>query len=256
MSNREQQIRELRTDVDILTRRIQTLSARVALLEQGKTPAAELPPLEEPLRRAEPEMQLAYGCCGQPTVYLFPEKTDKRREKLVRLLRKQGVKRIYTACPNCTLQLREIPGFEIIPVWPVLAAHIRPEDITSPHGSYIWHDPCPTRNDPAQQEAVRKLLELTGADVCQPTHTGSNTLCCGNFRMLHITNPEASAAMRQKRLTELPEDRIIASSCDGCLAAFRSEGRQTQHLLELLLGKSQQRSWGNRIRTTVSSDAK
>ena len=55
MRNREQQIRELRTEVDILTRRIQTLSARVALLEQGKTPAAELPPLEEPLRRAEPE---------------------------------------------------------------------------------------------------------------------------------------------------------------------------------------------------------
>ena len=30
------------------------------------------------LRRAEPDIQLACGCCGQPTVYLFPEKTEKR----------------------------------------------------------------------------------------------------------------------------------------------------------------------------------
>ena len=28
----------------------------------------------EILRRAEPEIQMACGCCGQPTVYLFPEK--------------------------------------------------------------------------------------------------------------------------------------------------------------------------------------
>ena len=29
------------------------------------------------LRRAEPEIALACGCCGQPTVYLFPEKAER-----------------------------------------------------------------------------------------------------------------------------------------------------------------------------------
>ena len=53
------------------------------------------------LRRAEPEIELATGCCGQPTVYLFPEKAGKRKDKQLNLLKKQGVKRIYTACPNC-----------------------------------------------------------------------------------------------------------------------------------------------------------
>ena len=38
------------------------------------------------LRRAEPDIQLACGCCGQPTVYLFPEKTEKRKQKLVSML--------------------------------------------------------------------------------------------------------------------------------------------------------------------------
>ena len=205
----------------------------------------------EVLRRAEPEIQLACGCCGQPTVYLFPEKTEKRRTKLVRLLKKQGIKRIYTACPNCTLQLRELEGFEIIPVWPVLAEHIRPEDISTPDGSFIWHDPCPTRKEPEQQEAARKLLGVCNCDCTEPEHTGCRTTCCGNFHMMAATDPEKSAKMRRKRLEEFPEDRTVASNCEGCLGAFRSEGRNTVHLLELLFGISESRGWGNRIKTTL-----
>ena len=45
----------------------------------------------EILRRAEPEIKLATGCCGQPTVYLFPEKAEERQNKLLNLLKKQGV---------------------------------------------------------------------------------------------------------------------------------------------------------------------
>ena len=203
------------------------------------------------LRRAEPEIRMACGCCGQPTVYLFPEKAGKRREKLVRLLKKQGVKRIYTACPNCSLQLGELEEFEILPVWPVLAAYMRPEDVVTPEGSFIWHDPCPTRNAPEQQEAARKLLTLCGCDCAQPEHTGCRTNCCGNFHMLAATDPEKSRKMRLKRLEEFPPERAIASSCEGCLGAFRGEGRVTVHLLELLFGRSKSRGWGNRIRTTM-----
>lgn len=163
----------------------------------------------EILRRAEPEIALACGCCGQPTVYLFQEKTEKRRAKLVKQLRKQGVKRIYTACPNCTLQLRALEGFEIIPIWPVLAAHIRPEDITTPGGSFIWHDPCPTRKEPEQQKAARDLLRSCGCDCTEPEHTGCRTNCCGNFHMLAATDPEKSKKMRLKRLEEFPDRKSV-----------------------------------------------
>ena len=205
----------------------------------------------EILRRAEPEIRMACGCCGQPTVYLFPEKADSRRGKLVRMLRKQGVKRIYTACPNCTLQLRELGDFEIIPVWPVLAEHIRPEDISISQGGFIWHDPCPTRTEPEQQAAARKLLKVSGCDCTEPEHTGCKTQCCGNFHMLAATDPEKSRKMRLKRLEEFPEDRTIVSNCEGCLGAFRGEDRTTIHLLELLFGKSKARGWANRIKTTL-----
>lgn len=205
------------------------------------------------LRRAEPDMQLACGCCGQPTVYLFPERAEKRRAKLVRLLEKQGVKRIYTACPNCTVQLRELEGFEILPVWPVLAEYLRPEDLSVPEGSFIWHDPCPTRKEPEQQSASRKLLKVSGCDCTEPAHTGCSTQCCGNFHMLAATDPQKSAAMRRNRLKEFPEERTIVSSCEGCLGAFRGEGRRTVHLLELLFGRSAARGWMNRIKTTLKA---
>ena len=205
----------------------------------------------EILRRAEPDIAMACSCCGQPTAYLFPKQAESRRNKLVTQLKKQGVQRIYTACPNCTLQLRELDGFEILPIWPVLAKHMTAADVTTPDGKFIWHDPCPTRNDPAQQEAARQLLHLCGCDCCQPEHTGCKTQCCGNFHMLAATDPEKSRKMRLKRLEEFPEDRIIASSCEGCLGAFRGEGRNTLHLLELLFGKSNARGWGNRFKTTL-----
>ena len=205
----------------------------------------------EILRRAEPEIALACGCCGQPTVYLFPEKVEKRRKKLISLLRKRGVKRIYTACPNCTLQFKDIKEFEILPIWPVLAAHIRPADIVSTAETLIWHDPCPTRHDPAQQNASRQLLNICGCDCIEPEHTGCHTRCCGNFHMLASTDPEKSAKLRHSRLKEFPEERTIVSSCEGCLGAFRGEGRKTVHLLELLFGKSTARGWANRIKTTL-----
>lgn len=203
------------------------------------------------LRRAEPGIELACGCCGQPTVYLFPEKAEARRKKLVERLGKQGICRIYTACPNCTLQLRELEGFEIIPIWPVLVEYITPADIAAPEGKFVWHDPCPTRNEPAQQEAARKLLGKCGCDCCQPECTGCKTRCCGNFHMLAVTDPEKSAMMRKKRLSDFPEDRTIASSCEGCLGAFRGEKRDTCHLLELLFGRSKARGWANRFKTTL-----
>ena len=207
----------------------------------------------EILRRTEPGIRLAAGCCGQPTVYLFPEKAAQRKEKLLKKLKKQGIRRIYTACPNCTLQLKELGDFEIIPIWSVLAECVEKADVEAPQGSFIWHDPCPTRNDPAQQEGARKLLAISGCDYVEPEHTGSKTLCCGNFHMMRATAPEKSALMRGRRLEELDSARIILSSCEGCLDAFRSEGRETCHLLELLFGKSKTRSWANRIHTTIKT---
>lgn len=88
----------------------------------------------------------------------------------------------------------------MIPIWSVLAGTMTREDLCGPGSAhleagettpgFIWHDPCPTRNDPAEQQAVRALLRLSGVPVMEPEHTGPRTLCCGNFHMMHTLEPE------------------------------------------------------------------
>ncbi len=202
------------------------------------------------LRRSEAEIQLCTCCCGQPSAYLFPEKFEKYNEKLKNLLLKKGVKRIYTGCPNCTVQLKKLANFEVIPIWIPLSQQLKKEDVTASSGSFLWHDPCPTRRDAEQQKAVRQLLRISGCDYIEPEYSGSQTRCCGNFHMLHTLRPETAEIVRKRRLAEFPEDKIILSSCEGCLSAFRSEGREVCNLMELLFGKSHKRGWGNRISTT------
>ena len=207
----------------------------------------------EILKRAEPDIGLSTCCCGQPTKYLFPDTHEARQEKLIALLKKRGTKRIYTACPNCTVELRLLGCVEVTPIWKVLADNMTAADVVQSNTPCAIHDPCPMRKDAAQQQAARELIALTGAQLTEPEHTRENTICCGNFHMMRARDPVKSASMRKRRVEEFSEDTVITSYCEGCLDAFRSEGRKTAHLLELLFGRSQSRGWKNRIAFTVKS---
>ena len=208
----------------------------------------------EVLKRAEPDIGISTCCCGQPSKYIFPKKHGKRQQKLINLIKSQGVKRIYTACPNCTGELRALNIVEVIPIWQVLCENIEKEDIAPNNCSACTiHDPCPMRKDTLQQEAVRKLLSIAGASVTEPEHARESTICCGNFHMMRAIDPKKSAAMRKKRIGEFAPDATITSYCEGCLGAFRDEGRSTAHILEILFGKSKSRGWKNRINYTVKN---
>ena len=205
------------------------------------------------LEREEP-MGLSACCCGQPSRYLFPGAFPRRQEKLRRLLGKRGVERVYTACPNCAVQLRALGTVEVRPIWPVLAARLRREDLTGPGGgAYVIHDPCPLRAFPEEREAVRSLLALAGAEVTEPEHAGAHTICCGNYHMMRALDPSRSAAMRRRRTAEFPAGTPVVSCCEGCLDAFRSEGLAGAHVLEVLFGPADSRGWGKRLRFTAGA---
>ena len=120
------------------------------------------------LRREEPTITLAAGCCGQPTKYLEPARFAERTEKLRRLLVQKSVQRVYTACPNCTRLLTELDCARIIPVWETLDRIASKEDLQNHDGAaFALHDPCPVRQDRAQQDAVRALLQKARVTVCR-----------------------------------------------------------------------------------------
>lgn len=230
------------------------LSRREAVFWPGcalmQLEAAILLKTAEVLRREEPDLGLSACCCGQPSRYLLEGAYPARRDALAALLRKRGVRRVYAACPNCAKQLGELGCVEVRPVWSVLTARVRREDLSGGTGAVTLHDPCPLRNQPEELSAARALLELSGADVLEPEHARERTVCCGNVRMLRARDPEKSGALRKRRIAEFPPDRPVTSCCEGCLDAFRSEGLETVHLLEALFGRSGRRGWGNRLAFT------
>ena len=202
----------------------------------------------EVLRREEPELGLSACCCGQPSRYLLEKSFPARRDRLAALLERRGVRRVYAACPNCA---RELEGLvEVRLIWSVLARCIRREDISGSAAAVTIHDPCPLRNQPEELAAARVLLELAGAAVTEPAHSGQKTVCCGNIQMLRTRDPEKSRALRIARIGEFPQGQPVASCCEGCLDAFRGEGLDTVHLLEVLFGRSGARGWGNRLSFT------
>ena len=202
----------------------------------------------EILRRDEPELGLSACCCGQPSRYLLEKSFPARRDRLAGLLERQGVRRVYAACPNCARELGEL--VEVRPIWSVLATQIRREDISGGIPAVTIHDPCPMRNQPEELAAARDLLALAGAAITEPKHSGRRTVCCGNIQMLRARDPEMSRALRTGRIGEFSPDRPVASCCEGCLDTFRDEGLATVHLLEVLFGKSGGRGWGNRLAFT------
>ena len=107
------------------------------------------------------------------------------------------------------------------------------------------------RSETEQQYAVRGLLRLCGVQVREAESSGAHTVCCGNFRMMRATDPERSAQMRKRRISQFRKDTAVTSYCEGCLDAFRSEGLETVHVLEALFDRSKTRGWGNRLRFTL-----
>ena len=206
------------------------------------------------LRREEPTIALAAGCCGQPTKHLEPQRFRPRTGKLLAQFQKRGVQRIYTACPNCSRLLSGLHCAQVIPVWETINRVATAADLCDQNGaSFALHDPCPVRLDRVQQDAVRALLQKARVNTVEFSNNREKTVCCGNIAMLRATDPEKSATMRLNRLCEIPAELHIASYCAGCVDAFHGEGRDTAHLVELLFGQSKSRGWGNRLRNTILS---
>lgn len=204
------------------------------------------------LRNEVPDMELSTLCCGYPAKYSKTEQAYRKKvAKIHKSYERRGVKRIYSACPNCLKLLPEMEKYEILPIWDIL---LRNFEGSAADASKTWalHDPCPTRSDTQAQERVRELLAKTGIDFKEFDHNKENTRCCGQAHMLHRRNAQKSEDLRRQRAEESPSDHVT-SYCQGCMNALSKEELETAHILELLYGPSKRKSWLNRYRTRYFS---
>lgn len=196
--------------------------------------------LYQQLRRTIPTLGLVLNCCAKPGHDLgqtaaFHRHFDQMRDQLTR----QGIRTVLTACPNCTKIFRQYgqgigQGLRVTTVYELFHAQgLARGQAATARGEVSVHDPCPFRDDPAVQGAVRGLLTDLGYTVTAMPHQGQQTLCCGQGGGAALVRPDLGQGWAQLRRREAA-DRTLVTYCAGC-TEFLHRVTPTIHILDLLL---------------------
>jgi Fe-S oxidoreductase len=144
-----------------------------------------------------------------------------------------GAEELIVACPQCQEVLDErFPDVRISSVWELLA------ETWDPIHRYdtlrlAVHDPCRSRRNPEVHAAIRTLVRTCGVDVVETEFSHERTRCCGAGGKIESVDPELyhKVASRAAGEADLP----MVTYCTGCRGALRDAGRQTLHILDLLM---------------------
>ena len=152
------------------------------------------------LKQAQSVEGISLLCCGK--ILSFEENGEEKRADFERVLREHmlqvGVKRIVTACPNCTKALRALleadersAHIQVVPLPLELASlgyrvdagvaremlqrevpELGAEAVFSPH------DSCPDRETGEFASGLRTLLE--NVNTAERKHNRAQSICCGS----------------------------------------------------------------------------
>jgi hypothetical protein len=106
------------------------------------------------------------------------------------------------------------------------------------------YDPCNSRADPAARAGVRSLASACGFSLEEIAFSGERAACCGFGGHIYPANPKLVEEIIQIR-TEASAAEYIAY-CANCRDYFRSSGKESRHILEILFGEEADESGGRR----------
>ncbi len=208
------------------------------------------------LRLMEPTAGLVLDCCGKISHDLgLTDHFTALFGRLSKRLRHKGITRILTACPGCSKILRNHgEEFDVTSIYEVLAACTAPSRPASPLKVVTIHDPCPARFDPAQQAAVRQLVQSCGYRIEELPSHGTTTRCCGQGGMVEGC---VTSTIKQESGVIAAEaaGRPVISSCASCSDSITT-ATPAGHVVDLLFSKtdfsakpvSSARRWLNRLK--------
>ncbi|MEE4272802.1 MAG: heterodisulfide reductase-related iron-sulfur binding cluster [Thermoanaerobaculales bacterium] len=190
--------------------------------------------LYEHLLREDPRIGVLMYCCGVPAEILGLEfEASAARDEIRRAMEELGADELLVACPRCQQTLSEhFPEVRVSSVWEVLAETWDPSRRFD-ELRFAVHDPCRSRHRPEVHAAIRTIVRTCGAEVVETDASHERTRCCGAGGKIDSVDPElyARIAGRASEQTELP----MVTYCSGCQNALRDAGRDTIHVLDLLM---------------------
>ena len=180
-----------------------------------------------------PGMGIVLDCCTKPSHDLGrAEYFNALLYEMKTWLIDRGIKHIYAACPNCYRVFKEYAKeFSVHTVYELIAEKEIPENMKI-SGNVTVHDPCVIRHEKDIQASVRDLIKQTGLDITEMSHSGKNTVCCGEGGAVGNRSPELSGNWINIRQKENNGLRVI-TYCAGCADKLSVE-MPSSHLLDLL----------------------
>ncbi len=197
--------------------------------------------LYQELRRLSPGIGVLMHCCGAPAFAIgMEEEARSARQNVLEMAQSLGADELIVACPGCQKTLDQPDfGLKVRSAWQLLAESWSPE-VDWKGLDVSVHDPCVARHDAATQDAVRLLINGTGARTVDLEASGEDTRCCGLGGRIGGVDPQLSRAVAQRRVAEASDP--IVTYCTRCRAALQSGGGAPVHLLELLFANDLERA--------------
>lgn len=201
------------------------------------------------LKTAIPGLSYSTSCCGKPSKHVNHGKDFSNRKKfLENIFKENGIKNIYTLCPNCFVTLDEFNEVNVKSAWHIIDEYF-PESCKGILNGrqFSLHDPCPITNNIEVTEYIRSILYKMGAEILEFANNREKTVCCGKKDMLMTLNPEKGKRIFDLRASQAPSKNIV-TYCASCKDTFKQNSFNSYHVLELLFQIETSSSWINRYR--------
>ncbi|PID41034.1 MAG: amine oxidase [Proteobacteria bacterium] len=178
---------------------------------------------------------LMLGCCGAPAHWAG------RREVFLDVLWRWkaawGVldhPRTVVACTSCLLMFKKhLPETNAMSLWELMEKTGLPDTGGfRPASVQALHDPCTTREQPAVQSAVRRLVHQLGIEVEELELGRERTECCGFGGLMENANPDLARTVTKTRGSRSESDYL--AYCAMCRDSLAAVGKRSLHLLDLI----------------------
>ncbi len=184
------------------------------------------------LKELIPDAGLHLSCCGAPAVWAADDEAHRKVvDGILAVWEKAGRPVYLMTCPSCMKMFETyLPQIRIRSLYELLDEKgFVPRRQGSGEMLHVF-DPCAARNRDAVRESVRSLA-LRGAWNIE--EGSGEVTCCSYGGQVSIANPNYAAWLADKRAREsgLP----YLTYCINCRESFAGQGKETVHLLDLLL---------------------
>ncbi|MBQ7534188.1 MAG: NAD(P)-binding protein [Stomatobaculum sp.] len=192
------------------------------------------------LKELIPDAGLHLGCCGAPAVWAADDAAHREVLEKIRGVWQEAGRPVYVmTCPSCMKMfgtyLPEIPVKSFYEVLDEKKVSFRRKGSGE---TYYIFDPCSSRNKESLKQSVRRLAERGGYFT---EDSGGEATCCSYGGQVEIADPGYTDWLAKKRASE--SELPYLTYCINCRERFAGQGKETVHLLDLLLDLND----GNRL---------